>query len=288
MNKYGTYFDETGRPLIKESLCAFMDVLGFLDQTEAAFKRDEGSDLFERFYGVHTAQIKNMSGSGKPRLWDVKVFTDNIVLGFPFWSDDGESEFGSIIFTIAQYQYAMAKAGFFVRGGVAMAPLFMDENTAFGPAIIEAYQLEQQARDPRIVLSEPVKHLVLQHTEYYAEPFDSPQNRDVIKDADGMLFVNYLDAANLGEYEGDIVDWDGLHQHKEQIEVNLQQWTKNPSVWAKYLWLASYHDWFVSLYEDVDGYESKIKIDGLLARTFPERLIKERIPDTATELSGKN
>jgi hypothetical protein len=225
-----------------------------------------------------------MKAAKLPRWWGVKVFTDNIVIGFPIWSGDGEGEFGSIVFTIGQYQYAMAKAGFFVRGGLTLGPLFMDENTAFGPAIIEAYEVEQnRARDPRIVLADGVRDLVLSHTKYYAEPFDSPQNRKVVEDSDGALFVNYLDESNMEFSEGEQMDWDGIRRHKEQIEANLSRWCNNPRIWSKYLWLANYHDWFLTIYEDLPDYSKDLKIDSSLAKTHPSRLIKERKLDPTAD-----
>jgi hypothetical protein len=254
-----------------------MDVLGFTDEIMNAFSKGKGLQLLDSFYSVHEKQIKGMSQLGLPKWSAIKVFTDNIVLGFPFWSSDGEAEFGAIIYNIAEYQYEMAKAGFFVRGALTIGDLFMDENTAFGPAIIEAYRLEQgKARDPRIILSEKVKELVFQHLNYYGDPFDSPQNRCISEASDRMLFVNYLDEANLGEYEGEHMDWLGLKEHKKHIEKNLLRFRKNPRVWSKYFWLANYHNWFVNLFSDVEGFSPDLEIDKKIARTQPTRLIKKR------------
>lgn len=271
------YFNKKKNPVIRKSICVYMDVLGFSEETMDSFRSGTASKYFDTFYKVHTEQIMEMMASYSPRWWGVKVFTDNIVLGFPIRSGDGESEFGSTVFTASQYQWQMAKAGFFVRGAMTIGDLFMDDNIAFGPALIEANNLEKtQARDPRIVLSHDVHKMINIHLTYYGDPFDSPHNRDVLKDADGILFLNYLDEANIEFSNGVLLDWDGLAAHKDHIERNLSKYRKNPRVWAKYFWLASYHDWFVSMYTDVDGYSNKIHIAKRLARTHPEMLIKKR------------
>jgi len=275
-----SYFDQNGNPLIRKSLCVFIDVLGFSQEIMTAFSKGQGTELLERFYSAHKIQVERMNNHELPGLpeWSaIKVFTDNIVLGFPFWSGDGEAEFGAIMLNVAQYQYEMAKAGFFVRGAITIGDLFMDENTAFGPAIINAYQLEQgKARDPRIILSKEVKKLLLRHLRYYSDPFDSPHNRCVSEDVDGLLFVNYLNEANFGEYEGEEMDWEGLEKHKKHIEQSLKGFHNNPHVWSKYFWLAKYHNWFVNLFNDVQGFSPSIKVDEKIVRTEPKRFIKKR------------
>ena len=272
------YFDAKSNPVIRKSLCVYMDVLGFSEETMDSFRTGTAPKYFDTFYKVHAEQIKEMTESDLPKWWSIKVFTDNIVLGFPIWSGDGEAEFGSTVFTASQYQWQMAKAGFFVRGAMTIGHLFMDDNIAFGPAIIEAHDLEQtRARDPRIVFSDVVRKMIKTHIAFYADPFDSPHNREVLEDADGVLFLNYLDEANMELENGVALDWDGLAAHKEHIERNLSKYRKNPRIWAKHLWLASYHDWFVSRYTDVDGYSKHIHIATRLARTHPEMLVKRRM-----------
>jgi hypothetical protein len=72
--------------------------------------------------------------------------------------------------------------GFFIRGGVAVADVYFDEEIVFGPGLLEAYATEsQRARDPRIVLADSC-------LQYIAES----SSGSLLKDADGQLFVNYL------------------------------------------------------------------------------------------------
>jgi hypothetical protein len=76
-----------------------------------------------------------------------------LVLGFPI-IDDGESEFGRMIYSVGLFQYSLLRHGFFVRGGITVGPLYMDEDMVYGKGLLDAYDAEcKLARDPRVVLA---------------------------------------------------------------------------------------------------------------------------------------
>jgi len=173
--------------------------------------------------------------------WRVKAFTDNIVLCFPMLS--GEDEAGTLpiaIDRLGSFQLYMTIDGFFIRGGVAVADAYLDEEIVFGPGLLEAYATEsQRARDPRIVLADSC-------LQYIAElPSGS-----LLKDADGQLFVNYLDKIIwydvYDEQEGrtPAPGVDFLTQHKRLVEAKLHEYAAKPAVWSKYHWVARYHNFF--------------------------------------------
>jgi hypothetical protein len=145
-----------------------MDVLGFNQIVEEGFKGDNPEGIFKQFYQVISEQVQILHSHREDNelpSWEIKVFTDNIVLGYPVSSPEGEREFSDIVAEVADYQLAMALNGFFVRGGLSYGYLFMDEYTVYGPAILDAYSLEsKKARDPRIVLSENVLE------KHYSDP----------------------------------------------------------------------------------------------------------------------
>ena len=59
---------------------------------------------------------------------------------------------------IEKIAFNFLKMGFLCRGGIASGFLFHEENVVFGPAMIEAYQLESsEAICPRIILSKEVE-----------------------------------------------------------------------------------------------------------------------------------
>ncbi|WP_321897185.1 hypothetical protein [Burkholderia cepacia] len=79
----------------------------------------------------------------------------------------------------------MALKGFFIRGGLAVDQLFMDENSVYGAALLEAYRLESKvAVNPVVVLCDQTMKLVDQHIGYYCGEI-APQLRHVLKGPDG-------------------------------------------------------------------------------------------------------
>lgn len=90
-------------------------------------------------------------GEDAERLWDLKAFTDNLVIGHPV-RQDGEPELGRVLMDIAALQLDLAREAFFVRGGVAVGPLYMSQDIVFGAGLLDAPDAEQQADVPRVVL----------------------------------------------------------------------------------------------------------------------------------------
>lgn len=257
------YVDSDGKPRLVLSYCVFADFLGFRHEIREAIKAGQEPAAFQEFMReiepIIQATINPNSKDeieGFPRMWDAKIFTDNVVLGYALWSDQGEREFGHAVTQLLEFQYRVAMKGFFVRGGWAVGNLFMNRNTVFGGSLLDAYDLESKAAVyPRIVLSDEMKNLVFQHMGRYAE--DPPQRYDLLMDGDGRLFTNYLsEAIDDGE-----VLWDDLHVHAERIRERLQESQNNDErVFQKYQWLAGYHNFFCGLVSEANGYDNSVLV----------------------------
>lgn len=275
-NNRTAYFDDD-QPKLQTSYCLFIDVLGFAQRIEAAFKSGKGREALELYYNTVTPKIRELilpceqdDNVVVPRAWDAKVFTDNVVLGYAVWSGHGEKEFGNAILQAADYQLHLALDGVFCRGGMTIGPLFMDELTAFGPAILEAYKIESQIADvPRIAISSDVVDLAKRYSKFYAEPAESPENRSVAVDIDGIGFVNYLDEL----VDGGEVCADSLAKHRDNVMRELVANQKRPKIWAKYRWVAGYHNWFCELTRDLYGFHSDLLISSESVHVAPTFLI---------------
>jgi hypothetical protein len=114
----------------------------------------------------------------------------------------------------------------------------------FGPGIISAYELEQKAKFPRIVLAPYLLQVLktnplLRHHEYRLEMKEI--SRLIKKDAAGTVFIDYLGSmAGEGRKPEDYPDF--LRIHKRFVENNLTKYEDCKSVLRKYLWLRKYHN----------------------------------------------
>jgi hypothetical protein len=242
-------YQDGGEPKLKNSVVVFMDILGYKDMAESASMKNSEGELLLRLHSALRDGQKFLKGSqiGNKDFYALKAFTDNIVIGWPIW-DDAEMELGTLFFMLEYFQFNLALEGIFIRGGLTIGPLYMDDITVFGAGLNEAYYVESYlTRDPRIVLSLKAEEAVKTHMGYYGRPEHAPQARDLYRDSDGQLFLNYLDTVMLGEDEvGPFLD--DLMKHKSIVEQQLEKHKDRPNIWSKYAWVANYHNFFCEQY----------------------------------------
>jgi len=239
-----------GKPEMRVSVVTFLDILGYAEMAQTS------NEVLQGLREALEEAGEILSGKGiyderYIRPYSIKVFTDNIVLGWPIPVEhplygDGERELGYTFLNVALYQLMMAVRGYFVRGGLSVGPYYMDESVVFGPALVEAYGLESKtAVYPRVVLSKDARDLALHHCTYYRPNDSAPQNTELLVDSDGLCFVDYL-RASVGHFDDARVGIEWLKKqlgaHKSQIEKNLEAHRSNRRVWDKYAWLGRYHN----------------------------------------------
>lgn len=265
-----------GKPVHRLSYCAFLDVLGFSERLRASYKDGSADTLLESFHQILAKSIAQLKENTDGSMLYFKSFTDNVVLAHPRFSDDMESEFGFILWAINEYQFQMALKGFFIRGGLAVDLLFMDENSVYGAALLEAYGLESKvAVNPVVVLCENTMKLVDKHISYYSGEI-APQHRYVLKGPDGRYFLNYLTECIVEGDDREFLDAKSLRLHKQQIESALKTYAAVPSVFSKFAWLAAYHNYFCDTVSCYPEYKTSLKVSVTLAAIQFQRLSKKK------------
>ena len=256
---------KNGKPVHQVSYCAFLDVLGFSDRIRASYKNKTANKLLRQFHAIFDRQIKRLKSDSDESFLYFKSFSDNVLIAHPRFSDDMESEFAFTLWPISKYQFEMALQGFFIRGGLSVGQLFMDDNSVYGEALIDAYELESKiAVNPIIILCKETMKLVDLHLSFYhgEEP---PHVRRVLVNSDGRYFINYLSECIIETDEGEEIDLKSLKKHKGQIEHALAQYAAEPAVFAKFSWLAAYHNYFCDSVSPYPGYSDKLKVSSELA-----------------------
>lgn len=250
------YLVHNGTPTLRKSIVAFVDMLGYKDTVIAAKMQGTSAQLLAKLHKTLRLAFLHLNDrydDGTPVLempptveepYAIRAFTDNVVIGYPV-HDDAEFEFGLIFSQLARFQLEMSSKGFFMRGAISFGDLYMDDITVFGDGLVDAFEGESKyARDPRIILTESAKRLVKYHLTYYADPKESPQAAEVYKDADDRYFLNYLESTGNGENFSE----SAIMEHKCAVEKKLKEFRDRPEIWAKYAWVASYHNFFCQQY----------------------------------------
>lgn len=278
MEVIGAYVDKDGKPVLRESYCFFLDFLGFSSLVQSATNLAEEQELLDRFVKEVSPHIDEATKpkkydiglDGKP-FWSAKIFTDNIVLGYPCQTKEKEIELGSAVYDAMYYQLGCVLSGYFVRGGMSYGNLCVADNVVFGKALLEAVSLEKQACAPRIVLGNSVREITRYHMNFYGRPNFSPHIHTILTDHEGMWFLNYLKWLA----EDDDIDRKSLRRHGELVERMLITYSGDEKIKTKYLWVAEYHNWFCNNYYDDDGDIEAFAIPGC-TDSFGIRSLTER------------
>lgn len=103
--------------------------------------------------------------------------------------------------------------------GLTFDSLFIDDYCVYGKALIDAHEIEQSvAIFPRIVVSDAVEKLIKEHFGYYMEPQYSPPNRFFLLDADGQVFLNYLEYCFTPIQSDEAPDLEAMQLHRINAE----------------------------------------------------------------------
>ena len=137
-------------PELTQSVCAFVDILGYQSLIDDAQGSIEQHNLLIKLHKALSFSRKWLDdGFASPRLQQVgdkddfflKGFTDNVVIGWPVTDGgDGTMEMEQALVRLAYFQLDMVNAGFFVRGAISVGSLYLDETMVFGEALSEAYK----------------------------------------------------------------------------------------------------------------------------------------------------
>lgn len=208
-------------------VCAFIDVLG-----GAKLFRGKDRKRAAAFFSCLEEFERRLNGWShhfpKKRRTSslVKTFSDNIFVAFPFGSSSKMNDEQVVNIFLHELTHQIHEltlmARFPVRGAVSVGSLMFTDKFLFGPALVDAVQLEKAAIFPRVLLSESVLK--------YIGP-ESSCSRLVLQDSDGLSFLHYLSGAD---------HW--LNSHREYVQHGLIENTGRIHERQKYEWLAQYHN----------------------------------------------
>lgn len=152
-----------------------------------------------------------------------KVFSDNIVIARDVINhNDIELHLHNLGVTVLYLQTQLwCRHHLLLRGGIALGDFYIDDLIAFGPVLLDAYQLESEtAIYPRVILSPKLKE--------FANKW--PAKTPVFsKDSDQYFFVDYFSFwHNMFQNEED------RKKHIAFVELGLNN---NDCIRQKYSWM---------------------------------------------------
>jgi hypothetical protein len=208
--------------------CLFFDVLGFRNKVSNRTAKNihdvlqeiRKSHNYREVYGEHTPESS---------------FSSRRVTQFSDWIN--------IIKDIFVLQLNLLRHGFLIRGAVTVGDLYHDDQFCFGPALIEAAELEKLAMYPRVILTDQFAPQSLFNNPTAITDLAKGRNINnmVANDLDGMFYIDYF---NVIPEDFDNFDelFSYLHDLKKSI-IELDNASKcNINIRLKYSWMRKKFD----------------------------------------------
>lgn len=224
--------------LYNEYIVAFLDILGF--------KNIINSEEFEKIRDIFSAILSEKSAitrlckEGNPtenslaqynnillQHLKIRIMSDSIVVAAPSQYPESLAVVINVCIAIQDSLFSLERP-VFLRGAIAKGDFYVDENTIFGKALVDAYiAQENYAIYPRIILSNDVQRGM-------KTGINNEQN--LLIDDDGYSYINTLEHyINWGPSEK-ICDNKRYVKIKNTIDQQLSGYADN-SLRKKYLWL---------------------------------------------------
>ena len=278
-------------PSLRPAIVCFADILGFRAMTESALKSGQQAEFLRRVksslakaYDLVRDERKD-DGPNPLEYFDMKVFTDNIVVAYPLHNlelDLGEPELGILMMLFAEVQASLAADGFFLRGAIALGYHYQDRDIAYGKALLEAVDLEKSGGPPRLAIAPSVDPLIDVQLESYGDGSGAPHSVELLEDPrDERLFVNYIELKAFNYFPDGPIDYDFLEAHRDNVCRGLSENISNPNVRSKYEWTGTYHNFVCRMIADrflVKDPESADE-EQLAISTEAQRPLKYLVPD---------
>lgn len=222
-------------------IVAFLDILGW---KKAVQSKAHGSGDVVKTLGIILAQLRGIASHfnslskllPKEQKWPgnpvLTQFSDSLVISVDDDKDGREALQNALLVLTSN----LIPFGFLLRGGVTRGELFHDGGLVFGPAFIEAYELESKvASTPRVILSKELS------IEWRGR--DSSGALPWTPCPDGYLFFNFLPPFMGNPFFTDQQLWQSrLAPIRDLILSKAKDTTCSEEVFSKYLWLAGYFD----------------------------------------------
>ncbi len=225
-----------------DSIVTFIDILGFRELVRAR----SANDMAKITRIVREAVSPYDDEDNEDVDLQVLAFSDSVIR---VRRTSFLSAFFHELLAIVHMQAQLAVQGVLVRGAMTVGDVFANQSNAFGPAFVEAYELESRsALYPRVIIDKnlltkfdsdslgPNHNLMTWESAYVQQLLDVAD--------DGFWFVDYLRSYDTElDHTERYVDY--LRAHKDRID-DASSRANTPGVAAKIHWLSSYHNRVIS------------------------------------------
>lgn len=224
--------------LYKNRIVFFADILGFKTIIASSYTTDEVEEVTSR---IATALKRIPEFSDDTSLcasqnidFQFTQFSDCFIISF---ACEEKSQLFYTLLRIQWVQINLLSLGFLLRGAVTLGPAVHTREYVFGPAVVEAAELEKKSCFPRIIVQ---KKVITTGAQNRAPHHDFDDEMEYIKDrlkrdsVDGEYYVDYF--ASVQSEMDSVYDYPlYLMNMRDVIEKGLQD--EFTPYFDKYVWM---------------------------------------------------
>jgi hypothetical protein len=212
-------------------IVAFVDILGFRKKIKETEGSDDGfnhiENLVKGFNLIEKAIRENFSQEIISGI-QVSTFSDSIILSFPVEIED------ALFHTVNTLSWLQMNLLFqnqiLLRGALTIGDILHTNKIAFGPAFIKAYDLEKDAKTPRIIID---PEIIQEHKKW----LEKTSTQDLEKSLSILGEQKYV-LGNLGKNDMSLTSDDGDFRYIDYIK-NAKADVDDPHQYKKFLKIVS-------------------------------------------------
>lgn len=253
-----------------DSLVVFLDILGLTDRIKESETDPSEAQRIADMLGKVQEMTSLINKRAKPS-WKMDIvahaFSDSVLISCPTIS---EKAFIHMAHLIAAIQFEVMRHQFFLRGGMSAGGHYERQGVAFGPAFVQAYEIEKLSFWPRVLINPLVfekigRGAVLAALESY-----------ISRDENGLCYFNYLHLLVVQQWlrqekeppaNDEVIGLDSaepLRKHKQYLLSAVERLKRSLrfDLLAKYHAVADYHNRYVrESYQDLPTQGSYKEVD---------------------------
>ncbi|MCF8224266.1 MAG: hypothetical protein K9J30_00155 [Bacteroidales bacterium] len=241
-------------------IVAFIDILGFSSIIKNTMDHSNSSsnenppisvvELFKVFSRIRYLMGVSEPSDDVPLSRKVSQFSDSIFISFN--PDDEPREFNYLLGELLYLHIELAKHNILIRGGISYGPLVHTDDIIFGPALVQAYQLESRAANsPRIILPQSVYEKDSEFNNLFLNKESEFQLEELLDlDEDDFYYLDYFKKCQndkLGVFTTENEYIEHLICLRDIITKGLKM--RDPGIFSKYGWMKSKWNATISYYK---------------------------------------
>lgn len=230
----------------EKKFVAFLDILGFKNMIKCTINNIAyQKKIMQVLSDIASIRQDNYHGflSEYGVYKEVSVFSDSIVISYSTKLEIGGGLF-HILIDLISICINLVERGIYVRGAVTCGLMHHDKNICFGPAMVKAYELEEEsAIYPRIIIELSTICEDLKHPgQANSVKMEANYLRGIIKrdTKDKKYFLDYL---SQWEEFNEPEDYDKFIGNVRKNLIECLQHTEYPEkIQEKYRWFKKYYN----------------------------------------------